>query len=123
MEFQNIFDFMDKVTIFVSFITLFFVFRNWNNNRKQLNKIPIYFNDKRLNLDITRQDISRAELQGILGILRVNMKTNYHIEYLTKIDYLDTIYKIQKGKLDKLVIKITERELKQFKNDIYETNI
>ena len=34
-------DIMDKITILVAFITLFFVIRNWLNNRKQLKAIKI----------------------------------------------------------------------------------
>jgi len=121
--FDAIINYMDKVTIIVSFVTLFFVIKDWRSNKKQLEKISIYFNNKKLNLDITRKDITRAELQGILGIFRKNMKVNYHIEYLSQIKYLDTIYKIQTTKLNELHIEITDKELEQFKDDIYETNI
>ena len=114
-----IIDLMDKVTIVVSFLTLFFVFKNWLNDKKKLDKIDIFFNDKKLNLDIVRKDVTRQEIQGILGILRKNMTKNYHIDYLSTIDFLDNIYKIQKNELDKLVIKITDEELKQFKDDIF----
>lgn len=93
---------------------------NAKHNETQLQKIPIYFNEKKLNLDITRKDFSRSELQGILGILRTNMKVQYDIAYLSKIEYLDTIYKIQKSELHELKIEITDDELKQFKDDIYE---
>ena len=34
-------DIMDKITILVAFITLFFVIRNWLNNRKQLKAIKM----------------------------------------------------------------------------------
>jgi hypothetical protein len=93
---------------------------NWWHNKKQLEKIPIYFNDKKLNLDITRKDISRQELQGILGILRKDMKEHYHIEYLSTLQYLDAIYNVQRCRSDKLTIFITAEELKQFRETIYE---
>ncbi len=98
------------------------IYINAKNKEVELQKIPIYFNEKKLNLDITRKDFTRQELQGILGILRKNMKIQYEVEYLSEIAYLDDIYKIQKSKMDKLVIKITEKELEQFKDEIYETN-
>jgi hypothetical protein len=98
------------------------IYINAKNKEVELEKIPIYFNEKKLNLDITRKDFTRQELQGILGILRKNMKIQYEVEYLSEIAYLDDIYKIQKSKMDKLVIKITEKELEQFKDEIYETN-
>ena len=74
---------------------------------------------RKLNLDIARKDFSRSELQGILGILRKNMKVPYEIESLSQLNYIDTIYKIQKSELHELKIYITENELEQFKNDIY----
>ena len=98
------------------------IYINAKNKEVELQKIPIYFNEKKLNLDITRKDFTRQELQGILGILRKNMKIQYEVEYLSEIAYLDDIYKIQKSKMDRLVIKITEKELEQFKDEIYETN-
>ena len=117
---KTVITWMDYITIVVSFITLFFVIKNWLIEKKQLDKISIYFNDKKLNLDITRKDITRAELQGILGILRKDMTKNYDIKYLATIDYLDSIYKVQKDKVNKLKIKIKETELKQFRDDIYQ---
>lgn len=98
------------------------IYINSKNKEVELQKIPIYFNEKKLNLDITRKDFTRQELQGILGILRKNMNNQYKVEYLSEIAYIDDIYKIQKSKIDKLVIKITEQELEQFKDEIYETN-
>jgi hypothetical protein len=113
---------MDKVTIVVSFLTLGFVIKNWWNQKRQLQKIPIYFNDKKLRFEITRKDITRAEMQGILGIIRKDMKKSYHIDYLNDFKYIDDIYKIQRYESDELVIKITDLELKQFKEDIYEND-
>ncbi len=119
---SSVIDYMDKVTIVFAFITMIGVFYNIKQNRKQLQKIPIYFNNRKLNLDITRKDFSRQEIQGILGVLRKDMRVNYHIDYLTTIDYLDNIYQIQTNHQDKLVIKITQEEKEQFKDDIYENN-
>ncbi len=34
--YKDLLEIMDKITIVVAFITLFFVLRNWNNNKKQL---------------------------------------------------------------------------------------
>ncbi len=112
-----------SIDAIVTIFTVIGVWYNFSKNQKQLQKVDIYFNDKKLNLDITRKDISRAELQGILGIFRKDMQKNYKVAYLSSIDYLDSIYKIQKSELDKLVIQLTRKEQKQFKNDIYETNV
>lgn len=48
------------------------------------------------------------------------MCKSYHIDYLSEIDYLDSIYKVSASKSDKLIIKLSEKELEQFKNEIYE---
>ncbi|MFA7083899.1 MAG: hypothetical protein WC141_05115 [Arcobacteraceae bacterium] len=105
--------------------TLFAVIVNISINAKnkelELQKIPIYFNKKKLNFEILRKDFTRQELQGVLGVLRVDMKSHYKVEYLSGTDYLEDIYKIQKSKLDKFVVNITKKELEQFKDDIYET--
>lgn len=107
------------VSIFITLGTLIMVVKNYLTNKKQYDKIPIYFNDKKLKLNIARKDFSRQELQGILGILRKEMKKQYEVDFFSKVEYLDSIYKIQKSELDELVIKITKKELEQFKNDIY----
>lgn len=93
---------------------------NFRNNKKQLKKVPIFFNHRKLNLDIIRKNISRAELQGILGILRKDTNKDYDVEYLSTIEFLDSIYRVQKSKEDKLIIKLQEDELKQFKDEIFE---
>ncbi len=93
---------------------------NFRNNKKQLEKVPIFFNHRKLNLDIIRKNISRAELQGILGVFRKDTNKNYDVEYLSTIEFLDSIYRVQKSKEDKLIIKLQEDELKQFKDEIFE---
>lgn len=118
-SFEQVITWMDWVTIIFAFFAMLGTGINWWNNKKQLQKVSIYFNDKKLNLDITRKDISRQELQGILGVLRKDMKTQYHVDYLSSINYLDKIYQIQKSKADKLDIIITEEESRQFREDIY----
>jgi len=119
-EVEQVITWMDWVTIVFAFFAMIGTGINWWNSKKQLQKIPIYFNDKKLNLDIARKNISRQELQGILGVLRKNMKEQYHIEYLSTLEYLDAIYSVQNYNSDKLIISITDKELKQFKENIYE---
>jgi hypothetical protein len=115
------FDLWSLIDAYATSLTLVLVVYNLKQNQMQMQQIPIYFNDKKLNLDITRKDFSRSELQGILGILRNDVEKPYNVAYLSKIEYLDAIYKIQKSELDELKIEITEDELKKFRNDIYET--
>lgn len=120
-NFEQVITWMDWLTIIFAFFAMLGTGMNFLNNRKQLKKIPIFFNTKKLNLNITRKDFSRQELQGILGILMKNMENKYHVEYLSSIEYLDEIYKIQKCDKDSLSIKISDKELEQFRNDIYES--
>ncbi len=107
-------------TVVITLCTVVGVGLNFRNNKKQLEKVPIFFNHRKLNLDIIRKNISRAELQGILGIFRKDMNKNYDIEYLSTIEFLDSIYRVQKSKEDKLIIKLQEDELNQFKDEIFE---
>lgn len=107
-------------TALITLCTVVGVGLNFRNNKKQLEKVPIFFNHRKLNLDIIRKNISRAELQGILGIFRKDMNKNYDIEYLSTIEFLDSIYRVQKSKEDKLIIKLQEDELNQFKDEIFE---
>ena len=82
-------DIMDKITILVAFITLFFVIRNWLNNRKQLKAIKIYFFikylDKKILIDdkLTRKDARRSEIQGVLGNKLIKGVPRYDIDYLS----------------------------------------
>jgi hypothetical protein len=110
---------MTLINNLIALLTLFAVGWNWHTRRKEFDQIPIYFNDREINLKIIRRDITRSEIQGILGVLMKDMNQKYKIAYLSKIEFLDKIYQIQKSKLDKLVIEITDEELKQFRDDIY----
>lgn len=120
MEFEKIITWMDWITILFSFFAMFFTGIDWFNNRKQFEKISIYFNENKLNIDIARKDLTRQEIQGLLALFRIDMCKSYHIDYLSEIDYLDSIYKVSASKSDKLIIKLSEKELEQFKNEIYE---
>lgn len=114
------FNLWSLIDAYATSLTLFLVFHGLREDQKQIEKVGIYFNDNKLNLDIARKDFSRSELQGILGILRVDIDERYKIKYLSDIEFLDSIYKIQKSELNELRIKLTEDELKGFRNDIYE---
>ena len=95
-------DIMDKITILVAFITLFFVIRNWLNNRKQLKAIKIYFFikylDKKILIDdkLTRKDARRSEIQGVLGNKLIKGVPRYDIDYLSNESYFNNVFEIQK---------------------------
>jgi hypothetical protein len=108
------------VTSFTALAVFINIYINSRNKENELQKISFYFNEKKLNLDVTRKDISRQEIQGLLGVLMVDMDQKYKVSYLSSISYLDQIYKIQKNQLNELRIEISDEELMQFREDIYE---
>ncbi|MDK2083297.1 hypothetical protein PT502_05715 [Aliarcobacter butzleri] len=113
-------DIMDKITILVAFITLFFVIRNWLNNRKQLKAIKIYFFikylDKKILIDdkLTRKDARRSEIQGVLGNKLIKGVPRYDIDYLSNESYFNNVFEIQNTKIDELIIEIDDDEIGQF---------
>lgn len=122
---DSLIDMMDKVTIVFGFVTMLGVFYNiWQNRRnKKLEneKIKIYFDlegiDYLLDLDMPRKHISRSEIQGILSAFQNVPSQRYSIEYLSDINFLDDIYKIQNNILDELKIIILEKEMNGWKID------
>lgn len=122
---DSLIDMMDKVTIVFGFVTMLGVFYSiWQNRRnKKLEneKIKIYFDlegiDYLLDLDMPRKHISRSEIQGILSAFQNVPSQRYSIEYLSDINFLDDIYKIQNNILDELKIIILEKEMNGWKID------
>ena len=110
---------LDKITIVFATITMITVLWNWVKNRKSNDKIKIYFQTKTTtvlleNISIIRKHITRSEVLGILGVVQKNSKERYDIAYLSETSFFDDLYEIQIGKSDKLIIEITDEELKQF---------
>ena len=64
-----------------------------------------------------RKHISRSEIQGILSAFQNVPSQRYSIEYLSDINFLDDIYKIQNNILDELKIIISEKEMNGWKID------
>ena len=121
MEFERIITWLDWVTIIFSTITMVIVIWNLFQSRKQKEKVKIFFDvegvDYLLNLDVTRRQISRSEIQGILSAFQKDIKSRYSIDYLSDISFLDDIFLIQQNKLDSLVIKLNNDEFEQFNQD------
>ncbi len=113
-------DIMDKITILVAFFKLFFVYKNWKNNKKQLKAIKIYLLikclDKKILIDdkLTRKDARRSEIQGILGNKLIKGITRYDIDYLANERYFNNVFEIQNAKVDELIIEIDDDEIGQF---------
>jgi len=111
--------YLDWFTIIVASIAAVASGFNWWKNKKQLQKIKIYFqtpNEKIYleNFDITRKTVTRSELMGILGIIQKDSKERYNIEYLGTKEFFQNLYDVQNSKKDELTIEITPDELKQF---------
>jgi len=110
---------LDWLTIVISTLTMlgvvikFFIDRD--HRKKAMQKIPIKFlvndTDKYLlDLDIMRQDISRAEIQGLLSAFQNQPSQRYTISSLSDISFLDSVYKIKNETLDELIIKLSTEE-------------
>ena len=132
---KSVWNFIDGfITVGTLLAVLINTYINSTNEEKSLEKISIYLkvienNDTyKLNLEIPRKNISRAEIQGILGNFLQDID-RYKIIYMSEIEYLNKIYDIQDNKDNKLVINITKEELDQFDlekmekiNAIYQNN-
>lgn len=109
-----------SVSILLTGFTLFFAFRNWYNNKKQLESIKIYLRIKLVNKKIlleeylSRKDARRSELQGILANQLIKGVTRYNIDYLGNKLYFDNINELQKSKTNVLIIEIENDEIGQF---------
>ena len=73
------------------------------------------------NLSILRKDCKRSEVLGILGMIQKDSKSRFDIKSLKNPKILNEFQNIQKNKSNKLVIDLTQDELKYFilknKND------
>ena len=114
----DIINFMDKITIVVSFATLFFVLKNYFKNKKQLEKIKIVFShsDKDILVDnnLLRKDCQRSEIQGILRTKLKKGIGHYDIDYIGSKEYFDNLYEVQIGNSNKLTIYLKDDEANQF---------
>ncbi|WP_418179166.1 hypothetical protein ACNSOO_10220 [Aliarcobacter lanthieri] len=120
--FEEIIKYLDYATIIFAFLAMFGAFYNIYNFKKRLEKVEIYFNDEKLAIPLIRKECTRAEILGLLGIFRKDMSKQFHIEFMGTLSYLNLIMDIQKNKIDTLKIEITNKELEQFKDEIYKTN-
>lgn len=119
-EFIKIMTWLDYVTIIFSTITMLGVFWNIVRNKRQFDKIKIFFiiksNNKEILIDknLIRRDCKRSEIQGILRNKLIKGEKVYDIEYLKSDDYFENIYQVQTIKSDVLKIYLEDDELKPF---------
>jgi hypothetical protein len=106
----------------ITLATLIFVALNFYKGRKNDEKIEIYFDingeKEKLTTFILRKHITRAEIAGILRSKKKTEVSEFNIEYLSSVNYLEDIFKIQKGKKDSLIIHITPEEIKDFYDNL-----
>lgn len=116
--FEVIITYLDYVTILFAFVIMILTILNFLRERKQLEKIEIVFlvEDKEIVVDdnLTRKDCQRSEIQGILRTKLRKERSFYDIDFLRDREYFENIYRIQKAKSDKLVIKLSMDEVEQF---------
>ena len=121
-EINLLINWMDKITIIFATLAMLGTGYNFLKQREErkrdLQKIPIIFNIEgekyQLDLDISRKEVTRSEIQGILSNYTTDPSERYKIQYLSEISYLDDIYKIQSATLDKLEIKLSSKEIEGY---------
>lgn len=101
--------------------TLLAVFKNgYDNHRREImdaQLIPVWLqvNDLgkryRLRLSITRSNVNRAEIQGLLGNFQIDSAGRYNISFLSEEAYAQQLRLIQLGERDELVISMSNAEL------------
>lgn len=106
-------DCLDKILIVVTciyFVCNFYKLRNKEKVENALIKIFILKNDKRkeLPIDITRKQITRSEIMGILGAFDKDSK--FDIKYTSKKEFLEQITRIQQNKSDEIIIRIDKND-------------
>lgn len=112
MEFEKVITWMDWVTIIFSFFAMFFAFKNWWNNKKQLKSIQIIIdkNGQRdiLPLEIMRKNFTRSELFGVLGAFDKDSK--FEIKYTASKEFFRQISDVHESKKDEIIIYLKDTD-------------
>ena len=115
------FKLITDATVWFTFFTMLLMIFNTYRLIKRMNKIEIFFNDKELAIPMLRKECTRSEIQGVLGVFTKDMQ-RYNIEFMGTIEYLNRLTSVQNNRSNRLVIDISEKELEQFKDEIYKIN-
>ena len=104
----------------ITIITVIGVFYGLYKNYRQSQKVEIFFKKKdgevkRIPISLTRKNATRSEISGLLGMLQKDSKKRHNIDYMTREDYFNDLYKLQEAKISKLYIEVSDEELDQFK--------
>ena len=112
MEFEEVITWMDWVTIIFSFFAMFFAFKNWWNNKKQLKPIPIIIErmgqKEVLPFEIMRKNITRSEIFGVLG--NFDKDNSWKIKYTSSPDFFKQVSEVQESKRDEVIIHIEQTD-------------
>ena len=65
-------------------------------------------------LKLLRKFFTRAEILGVLGMIQNDSTGRFDFKYLSDFEFLDQINDIQKGKNDKMIIKLNRDEFNKF---------
>jgi len=65
-------------------------------------------------LKLLRKFFTRAEILGVLGMIQNDSTGRFDFKYLSDFEFLDQINDIQKGKKDKMIIKLNKDEFNKF---------
>jgi len=85
---------------------------------KQEDTIPLYFNvegkviDTKLSL--LRKNCNRGEVVGVLGMMQKDTKERFSFSTKALPVFLEQLQEVQKGKSDKIIIYMTQKEFEQF---------
>ncbi|OCR94010.1 hypothetical protein [Campylobacter fetus] len=111
------------VTLITAVAVLINISIQASNKKKNLEKIKVYFEtngvkEQSPRFEIIRKDFTRSEIAGYLSFFTKDTVKRYSIEYLKEQNFFDDIYKVQEGKLNEVVIKITDGELEAYEYNI-----
>lgn len=126
MNFESFWDILDKIGIFAAvasiFVSLSIRFYLWRKEKQDnaLIDIHLYCPEPeitiRLQGQIRRKNLTRAEVQGLLGILPMKDKgKRYELQALNQKAFFDALEEAQVNtNIYELVIACTSQELEQF---------
>jgi len=109
------------IDAFITIVTVLGVLYALYKHYRQSQPIKLLFkvvdkNDKLIDipLSLTRRNVTRAELTGLMGMIQKDSTKRHNIVYTSNDNYLQSIYSIQNAKSSQLIINITSKELEQF---------
>jgi len=72
-------------------------------------------------LKLLRKFFTRGEILGVLGMIQNDSTERFDFKYLSNFEFLEQINEVQKGKKDKMIIKLNRDEFNKFFSKYFET--